>query len=544
MFALRNEVRRYAWGSRTAMAEFLGRAAPGDEPEAELWIGAYAESPSRLPDDRTLPQLIEADPLAALGAEAVGRFGPRLPFLMKVLTIGSPLSLQTHPNAAQAEAGFAAEQAAGVPIDDPTRNYRDARHKPEMLCALTPVEAFSGFRPIAEALALLDELSVRELDGLRQRLSASGLRGSVSWIFGSSDDAVPRIISAVKESLSARAGRASSYARELQWILRLAEDYPQDRGVILALLCNFVRLEPGEALYIPAGCLHAYLSGVGVEIMAESDNVLRGGLTAKHVDVVDLQGVLDLNGDGPKLLRGVPDSTGRTSFPTDVAEFDLIRRSITDAVVLEGSRPRLILSVDGSAAFSGWNGARPAARCGRIRIRGRAWHPDQRTRRRVRGQHRSVAALRLVDLRYRADDLRHRLVDGEIVSVDDDESVVRGRRTQAGVFRIHSVHVVTPGGCARLGTRHPTPVSHRPGRPQLHQVDPGIGRQQVSEGDVLRVCVGNAAGNHVAIARCPEVQDELGDVAPEQLQKGRVHETRIHLANVLGIDLGPRAGER
>ncbi len=356
MFALSNEIRRFAWGSRTAMAEFLGRTSPGGEPEAELWIGAYAGFPSRLPDDRTLPQLIEADPLAALGPSAVARFGPRLPFLMKVLTIGAPLSLQAHPNAAQAEAGFAAEQAAGLPIDDPTRNYRDSRHKPEMLCALTPVEAFSGFRPIAEGLALLDELSVRELDGLRETLSASGLRGSVSWIFGLSDDAVPEIISALEGSVSARAVRASSYARGLQWILRLAEDYPQDRSVILTLLCNFVRLDPGEALFIPAGCLHAYLSGVGVEIMAESDNVLRGGLTGKHVDVDELQHVLDFSNAQPQVLRECQDGVGRTRFPIEAQEFDLSRIEVTDDVVLDGGQASLLLTVEGAARLYGRDG--------------------------------------------------------------------------------------------------------------------------------------------------------------------------------------------
>ncbi len=356
MFPLRNQVRRYAWGSRTAMAEFLGRVSPGGEPEAELWIGAYAGFPSRLPDDRTLPQLIEADPLAALGPSAVARFGPRLPFLMKVLTIGAPLSLQAHPNAAQAEAGFAAEQAAGLPIDNPNRNYRDSRHKPEMLCALTPVEAFTGFRPVADGLALLDELSVRELDGLRETLSASGLRGSVKWIYGLSDDGVPPTISALKESATTRAGRASSYAGELQWILRLAEEYPRDRGVILTLLCNFVRLEPGEALYIPAGCPHAYLSGVGVEIMAESDNVLRGGLTAKHVDGIELQRILDFSDARPLVLHGCQDGVGRTRFPTEAQEFDLSRVEVTDDVVLDGGRATLLLTVEGAARLSGRDG--------------------------------------------------------------------------------------------------------------------------------------------------------------------------------------------
>lgn len=355
MFALTNEVRRYAWGSRTAMADFLGEPSPSAEPEAELWIGAYPACPSRLGDGRSLAQLIDEDPAAALGVASVARFGPRLPFLMKVLTIGAPLSLQAHPDAAQAERGFAAEGVAGIPLEDPTRSYRDGRHKPEMLCALTQVDAFCGFRPVAETVALLDELAVPELDGLREALPGLGLRDSIRWVFDLADGEVGSVVSALAKSASVV--RAGPYVDALQWISRLADEYPGDHGVILALLCDFIRLEPGRALVIPAGCLHSYLCGVGVEIMAESDNVLRGGLTAKHVDVVDLQRVLDLSGPGPQVLQGETDAAGRTRFPTHVEEFTLTRYEITDTVVLEGHRPRLILTVDGSALLRARDGA-------------------------------------------------------------------------------------------------------------------------------------------------------------------------------------------
>ena len=355
MFALTNEVRRYAWGSRTAMAEFLGDPPPSAEPEAELWIGAYPACPSRLADGRSLLQLIDDDPAAALGAPVVARFGPRLPFLMKVLTIGAPLSLQAHPNTTQAEAGFAAEVAAGVPLDDPTRNYRDSRHKPEMLCALTPVEAFCGFRAVSETITLLDELAVRWLDGLRDVLARSGLENSLRWVFDLPDGAVGAAVSALGKS--AGSVRAGSYVDALQWISRLAGEHPQDRGVILSLLCDFIRLEQGQALVIPPGCLHAYLCGVGVEIMAESDNVLRGGLTAKHVDVDELQRVLDMSGSGPLVLPGETDAAGRTEFRTEIEEFALSRHEITDTVVLDGARPRLILTVDGSARLHAVDGS-------------------------------------------------------------------------------------------------------------------------------------------------------------------------------------------
>ncbi len=354
MFALTNEVRRYAWGSHTAMAEFLGHAGPSPEPEAELWIGAYPACPSRLADGRNLAELIDEDPAAALGSASLARFGPRLPFLTKVLAIGAPLSLQAHPSAAQAEAGFAAEDAAGLPLDDPRRNYRDARHKPEMLCALSPVEAFCGFRTVTDAVALLDALAVPELDGLRDSLNRSrssasrvGLPDAVRWVFELPDPAVPGTVAALAKSLSATDhGR---HVPALQWVSRLAEDYPQDRGVVLAVLCEFIRLEPGHALSIPAGVLHGYLSGTGVEIMAESDNVLRGGLTSKHVDVVDLQRVLDFGADAAIVHKGVPDAVGRTRFPCEVEEFALSRIEVTAPILLPGNQPTVVLTVEGSA---------------------------------------------------------------------------------------------------------------------------------------------------------------------------------------------------
>jgi len=355
MFALTNEVRRYAWGSRTALAEFLGRPAPTAEPEAELWIGAYPACSSRVSDGRTLLQLIGDDPAGMLGSAAVARFGPRLPFLMKVLAIGAPLSLQAHPDDAQAEQGFAAEEAAGVPLEGATRNYRDERGKPEMLCALTPVEAFCGFRAVAETVALLDELDVPELVGLRESLSGQGLPDSIRWVFDLDDREVSATISALARSAEKLA--VGPHVDALQWISRLGDEYPEDRGVILSLLCEFIRLEPGQALVIPAGCLHGYLSGVGVEIMTESDNVLRGGLTAKHVDVVDLQRVLKLRDASPRVLHGESDAAGRTRFSSGVDEFDFSRYEITDAAVQAGNGARLILTVEGSARLRAEDGA-------------------------------------------------------------------------------------------------------------------------------------------------------------------------------------------
>jgi len=274
---------------------------------------------------------------------------------MKVLAIGAPLSLQAHPDDAQAEQGFAAEEAAGVPLEGPTRNYRDERGKPEMLCALTAVEAFCGFRAVAETVALLGELDVPELVGLRESLSGPGLSDSIRWVFDLDDRQVSGTISALARSAEEIAG--GPHVDALQWVSRLGDAYPDDRGVILSLLCEFIRLEPGQALVIPAGCLHGYLSGVGVEIMTESDNVLRGGLTAKHVDVVDLQRVLKLRGASPRVLHGESDAAGCTRFSSGVEEFDLSRYEITDAAVQAGNGARLILTVEGYARLRAEDGA-------------------------------------------------------------------------------------------------------------------------------------------------------------------------------------------
>lgn len=356
MYALHNGIRRYAWGSQTAMAEFLGRPSPSPDPEAELWIGAYPSTPSRLEDGTELQALIASDPEGVLGTDALRRFGPRLPFLMKVLTIGAPLSLQAHPNADQAAKGFAGEQTAGLTPEDPVRNYRDPRHKPELLCALTPVEALSGFRVVPETIALLDELGCTELTRLRTTVAGSGLAQAVRWIFMlPAEDVADMVAAAGAAAAMIPAGEHSQLGC---WIARLATDYPADRGVILALLCNYVRLEPGEALSIPVGCLHGYLSGMGVEIMAASDNVLRGGLTAKHVDLEDLSRILDVREGPPLILRPQPDEQGRTLFPVGAEEFELIRFDLTGrSQPLSAQRPAVVLTVSGRARLNGVAGS-------------------------------------------------------------------------------------------------------------------------------------------------------------------------------------------
>ncbi len=301
MQVLRGAVRTYAWGSRTAIAEFTGRPAPTAHPEAELWLGAHPGDPARLEGPGggvSLLDAIAADPEGELGPVVQQRFGDALPFLVKVLAADEPLSLQAHPSAEQAMEGFQREDGAGVPVTSPVRNYRDRSHKPELLVALSDFQALAGFRPAARSVVFMRSLGVPELDPyiglLTDRSDAAGLRALfTTWITAPQSD-IDALIPAVLEGAVAyiRSG-AKEFVDEARTILELGERYPGDAGVLAALLLNRIALAPGEGIFLPAGNLHSYLHGVGMEVMANSDNVLRGGLTPKHVDVPELLRVLD-----------------------------------------------------------------------------------------------------------------------------------------------------------------------------------------------------------------------------------------------------------
>ncbi|NEK57249.1 mannose-6-phosphate isomerase, class I [Geodermatophilus sabuli] len=357
MWQLTSAVRFYPWGSRTVIPELLGQPSPAERPHAELWMGAHPDEPSLLGDGRPLDKAVTEEPDRLLGRAVVDRFGARLPFLMKVLAADAPLSLQAHPTTAQAEAGFAAEEAAGVPHGDPTRTFKDPWHKPELLLALTTFEALCGFRPVEESLHCLAKLQVPELKPTIAALARGGLRAAVPQLLALSAKRRAVLVQAVAESASRFVAAADpEFINTYRWAATLAEAYPGDPGVVISLMCNHLKLEPGEAVFLPAGNLHAYLSGAGVEVMASSDNVLRGGLTAKYVDLAALIEVLDFSDGRVPVLRPVL-GPGGLRYPVPVEEFDLTRIQLdSGAGSLTTAGPQVLLCTEGQAVFSAADG--------------------------------------------------------------------------------------------------------------------------------------------------------------------------------------------
>ncbi|MGY1706320.1 mannose-6-phosphate isomerase, class I [Geodermatophilus sp. SYSU D00697] len=357
MWQLTSGVRFYPWGSRTVIPELLGRPSPADRPHAELWIGAHPDEPSLLADGRPLDKAIAEEPERLLGTRVVDRFGERLPFLMKVLAADRPLSLQAHPTTEQAAAGYAAEEAAGVPHDDPTRTFKDPWHKPELLLALTTFEALCGFRPVEESLHCLAKLQLPELKPTIAALARRGLRAAIPQLLALSGRRRVSLVEAVAQA-AARfvAAHDPEFINTYRWAATLAQAYPGDPGVVISLMCNHLKLAPGEAVFLPAGNLHAYLYGAGVEVMACSDNVLRGGLTSKHVDLAALIEVLDFSDGKVPVIHPVL-GPGGLRYPVPVEDFDLTRVQLgTDRGSLTTRGPQVLLCTEGRAVLGDGDG--------------------------------------------------------------------------------------------------------------------------------------------------------------------------------------------
>ncbi|MDO5710534.1 MAG: mannose-6-phosphate isomerase, class I [Micrococcales bacterium] len=358
MDLLEPTVQPYAWGSRRIIADLQGRSAPTPGPEAELWMGAHPAAPAGLTRHgkrTTLDRLVERAPRRELGAQVSDRFERRLPFLLKVLAAEKALSIQVHPDRETARLAYRAERERGLSADDPERNYSDDWPKPEIVCALTPFEALAGMREPGEAAGVLRALRVEALAPVVQRLDDSDdaglvevLRTLLSWPPESRGDLLTRVIEACDELAHSDGEHAGAYRA----VVRAAADHPGDLGAVATLLLNHTILQPGEGLYLAAGGLHAYLRGAGVEILANSDNVLRAGLTGKRIDLDELCRIVD-PAVGVPILRPEPDADGVRTYAAPVPEFRLYRVERAGGTVqLPGEGPRIVFNVEGVAQLS------------------------------------------------------------------------------------------------------------------------------------------------------------------------------------------------
>lgn len=375
MHKLTNTVRDYAWGSPTGIPEILGRE-PDGTPAAELWIGAHPGAPSGIADT-DLPAWIARDPQARLGAASVDVYGERLPFLLKILSARTALSIQAHPSREQAQAGYAREDAAGVPVAAPHRNYRDTWHKPELIHALGDFDALCGFRPLPAIRATVERLRTAADPADRPLLDAwltaltptAGQDGEGTPTAGTVAAGTDGEAASLRAATDLVLGRAGEYgpladrlaARELpavpddhpcregsvvdpQDTLReVTADFPADAGALVALMLRRLRLRAGESLALDAGVLHAYLGGLGVEIMASSDNVLRGGLTSKHIDLAELDAVVVYDTVEPQ--RAAPDARGVVRGATD--DFALQRIDSASELPIARSGAAILLCTAG-----------------------------------------------------------------------------------------------------------------------------------------------------------------------------------------------------
>ena len=353
--ALRNPIREYAWGSRTTLPEFLGRTAPSERPWAELWLGAHPSASSEVRTNggwQPLRDAIAARPDYWLGGALDD--ARELPFLFKMLAVERPLSLQLHPDRRTAAAGFARENAAGVPLDAPERVYHDPHPKHEMVCALTPFRALCGLRPLERQHALFASLAVPELDGLAPSAADASDLAWLAALLRLPASRRKALVAAATDAVSAvtrRPGADPAFAL----VAELADAYPGDLGTLAPLVLEPVELAPGEALFLPPGELHCYLEGTALELRESSDNVVRGGLTSKHVDVEALLALASTRARAPERLTAAPAATGERGWPVRCDAFALSVLEIEPGAPCErasGGRPEILLCARGEARLS------------------------------------------------------------------------------------------------------------------------------------------------------------------------------------------------
>lgn len=350
---LEGALRPYPWGSHTLIAQLRGEPSPSPQPQAELWFGAHPAAPATV-NGQGLDDAIAADPAAALGKRVQDAHGDQLPFLVKLLAAAAPLSIQAHPSLEQAKEGFARENAEGIELNSPNRNYKDPNHKPELIVALTEFRALAGFRPVPDTAAFFAELGSAELDRYATLLPTDGegdLRALFTTLISLPHQPRVELIESVARAAAELVDKRTAPAwmgEAAEVYLELNQTYPGDVGVLAALLLNVLTLAPGEAAFLRAGQLHAYLSGLGVEVMANSDNVLRGGLTTKHVDVPELVKVLDFSTLENPRAEAAP-SHGGVEFQLPVDSFAVRMHALDDGdtLAVDEDGPAIVLCTAG-----------------------------------------------------------------------------------------------------------------------------------------------------------------------------------------------------
>ncbi len=354
---LRNTIQNYDWGSLTAIPDLLGKQNSSRTPMAELWMGAHPKAPSRVKCQgkwQPLTELIAKYPQDILGDTVALSFDNQLPYLFKVLAAAKPLSIQAHPTLDQAREGFAKEVAMGIAMDAPVRNYKDANHKPECICALSQFWALSGFRDIPDIIDLVGKSCpdglAPELEALSNQPDSSGLKRFFTDLMTMDSDRKRQVVAEAIRTADQLADKNLAFS----WVKRLSAEYSDDIGIFGPMLLNLVELNPGEALFLPAGELHAYLKGNGLELMANSDNVLRGGLTPKHVDVPELLNVLNFKPRPIQILEAIKKTRNEYMYASKTDEFVLSMITMANGIPYQSSESRgveIMLCTEGSASL-------------------------------------------------------------------------------------------------------------------------------------------------------------------------------------------------
>ncbi|PHM28706.1 mannose-6-phosphate isomerase [Xenorhabdus budapestensis] len=354
MLKMTNQIQHYDWGSKTALTNIYGIENPDNQPMAELWMGAHPKCSSQVTDPATgepitLKQLIAQNPEKYLGKKVADQF-QRLPFLFKVLCAAQPLSIQVHPDKPSAEKGFAKENAAGIPLDSPQRNYKDDNHKPELVYALTPFKAMNAFRPLPEIAELLSYVSGAHpnIQTFMQNPTEQNLSFLFSQLLTMQGKQKSLAIAVLKSALNSRRGEPWDTIRKMTVF------YPDDNGLFTPLLLNIVELQPGQAMFLYARTPHAYLEGIALEVMANSDNVLRAGLTSKHMDVPELMANLDFISKSADTLLTIPtQEKDALNYPVPVNDFHFSIYTVSaQPIVLENDSASVLFCFDGQVTIN------------------------------------------------------------------------------------------------------------------------------------------------------------------------------------------------